>query len=212
MAVTPRIVLATENAGKVREFEALFGGRLDVSTDGRYRAPVEDGSTYAANATLKADALASVLGCGRPAVLADDSGLEVAALDGAPGIYTARFGGTGIGWAQRRRELLRSLNVLETSDRRARFVCALHYLAEDGARIAVEGRYEGSIAPQERGDGGFSFDAIFETPDGRTFAELAFAEKNDVSHRARAVAVLLQRLVPRGTGRHGSKDQRVAGT
>ncbi len=129
------------------------------------------------------------------AVLADDSGLEVAALDGRPGVVTADYGGPGLTWAERRRVVLDELDATGATDRRARFVCHLHFIAADGSVITAFGDVEGHIATNDRGASGFSFDPIFEYgSDGRTFAELDAAEKNGLSHRSAAVAALLTQL------------------
>jgi XTP/dITP diphosphohydrolase len=128
-------------------------------------------------------------------VLADDSGLEVDALDGRPGVITADYGGAGLTWAQRRRVVLDELAALGEVDRSARFVCYLHFIAADGTAVTAFGDVRGRIATEERGVARISFDAIFAYgPDGRTFAELSPEEKNAVSHRATAVARLLERL------------------
>jgi XTP/dITP diphosphohydrolase len=128
-------------------------------------------------------------------VLADDSGLEVAALDGRPGVITADYGGAGLTWAERRRYVLDELAASGATDRSARFVCYLHYIAADGTVVTAFGDVVGTIAHDDRGQAGFSFDPIFVYgSDGRTFAQLDPAEKNAVSHRAHAVAQLLERL------------------
>jgi XTP/dITP diphosphohydrolase len=162
-----------------------------------YRDPVEGETSYTDNAALKANALRDqLLAAGITAdVLADDSGLEVAALDGRPGVITADYGGAGLSWAERRRVVLDELAALGTPDRGARFVCYLHHIAADGTVTTAFGDVAGQIAGEDRGVSGFSFDPIFAYgPDGRTFAELTAAEKNAISHRARAVAALLNRL------------------
>ena len=187
--------MATKNAGKRREFEALFAGTpIELATYDTYRDVVEGERDYAENAALKARALREQLEAGglRAAVLADDSGLEVAALDGRPGVVTAYYGGADLTWHERRRSVLDELAEARTDDRRARFVCALHFIAEDGSELAVMGDVAGEIARAERGAGGFSFDPIFWYPPAqRTFAELSAEEKNRVSHRRVAVARLL---------------------
>ena len=190
--------LATKNAGKREEFVALFAGTgIALRTYEAYRDPVEGESSYTANAALKAEALrAQLVAAGIVAdVLADDSGMEVDALDGRPGVITADYGGAGLTWAERRRVVLDELAALGNVDRSARFVCYLHFIAADGTVTAAFGDVAGSIAMDDRGASGFSFDPIFAYgPDGRTFAELSSEEKNSVSHRARAVAQLLQRI------------------
>ncbi len=190
--------LASKNAGKRAEFAALFAGTpIALRTFDAYRDPVEGESSYTDNAALKANALREQLrAAGIVAdVLADDSGLEVAALDGRPGVVTADYGGAHLSWAERRRYVLDELAATGTTDRRARFVCYLHFIAADGTVVTAFGDVEGTIAPGDRGAAGFSFDPIFAWgPAGRTFAELDATEKNAVSHRARAVADFLARL------------------
>jgi XTP/dITP diphosphohydrolase len=122
-------------------------------------------------------------------VLADDSGLEVRALDGRPGVATAYYGGAGLSWAQRRAALLDEMRRLGATDRRCRFVCALHFIGAEDREIATFATVEGEVAREDRGAQGFSFDPIFVYPPARkTFAEMTDAEKNAVSHRAIAVA------------------------
>ncbi|HEY0382836.1 MAG TPA: RdgB/HAM1 family non-canonical purine NTP pyrophosphatase [Candidatus Elarobacter sp.] len=201
------VYVATKNAGKLRELEALFAGALiggeafALATFDEYADPVEGETSYADNAALKARALhaqlrdAGVVG----SVLADDSGLEVTALGGRPGVLTAYYGGPGLTWSERRRALLAELaGVGGGADRRARFVCALHFIDAGGGELATIGTVDGEIAAEERGELGFSFDPVFFYPSaGQTFAELSAAEKNRVSHRASAVAALLKTLSPR---------------
>ncbi len=190
--------LATKNAGKREEFAALFAGTpIVLRTYEAYRDPAEGEHSYTDNAALKADALrAQLLAAGIVAdVLADDSGMEVDALDGRPGVITADYGGPGLTWAERRRVVLDELAASGGVDRSARFVCYLHFIAADGTVTTAFGDVAGRIAPDDRGESGFSFDPIFAYgADGRTFAELSAEEKNAVSHRAVAVRELLARL------------------
>jgi XTP/dITP diphosphohydrolase len=192
------VYLATKNAGKREEFAALFAGTpIALRTYDDYRDPIEGEHSYTDNAALKANALREqLLAAGIVAdVLADDSGLEVDALAGRPGVITADYGGAGLTWAERRRVVLDELAALGDVDRSARFVCYLHFIAADGEVVTAFGDFAGRIASEDRGASGFSFDPIFAYgPDGRTFAELSSEEKNSVSHRARAVAQLLQRI------------------
>ncbi len=190
--------LATKNAGKREEFAALLAGTpIVLRTYDAYRDPAEGEHSYTDNAALKAEALrAQLLAVGIVAdVLADDSGLEVDALDGRPGVVTADYGGAGLTWAERRRVVLDELAALGDVDRGARFVCYLHCIAADGAVTTAFGDVRGRIATEDRGASGFSFDPIFAYgDDGRTFAELSADEKNAVSHRARAVGALLEQI------------------
>lgn len=185
-----RVVVATSNAGKVREMtEALTGlpWTLLPMNDPSLPAmtlPEETGATYEENAALKACAVSLVTGL--PA-LADDSGLEVASLGGAPGIYSARFGNL-------RSDMERNLHLLEQlrahADRRARFVSVVLLAYPDGQVEAYRGEVEGQILEGPRGQGGFGYDPLFLLPDGRTMGELSVAEKRVVSHRGQALEKL----------------------
>jgi XTP/dITP diphosphohydrolase len=193
-----KVYVATRNAGKLGEMEALFAGSGVVLTtyDG-YEDPVEGDVSYADNAALKAHALHAQLRRAGIAgdVLADDSGLEVFALDRRPGVLTAFYGGAELPWSDRRRKLIAELAESGSADRRARFVCALHFVSAVGREFATMGTVDGEIAAEERGDLGFSFDPVFlYGPGGRTFAEMPAEEKNRVSHRAIAVAGLVAEL------------------
>ena len=137
-----------------------------------------------------------VVTCGiEAAVLADDSGLEIDALNGRPGVITAYYGGSSLTWAQRRKVVLDELELQLHLDRSARFVCYLHFIDEAGREIAVDASVGGTVATQDRGEHGFSFDPIFVYPAmQKTFSELTTEEKNAVSHRRRAVSALLDEL------------------
>lgn len=190
------IYVATGNRGKLREFAAIFAAYgIAANAFDDYAEPAEGAVSYEANAALKARTLAAQLRAAgiEAAVVADDSGLEIAALNGGPGVLSARFGGPGATWAERRDLIVAAADRAGVRD--ARFVCALHYIAPDGSEVAVRANLTGSIPEVERGDGGFSYDAVFVYPGrGLTFAEMNEAEKNRVSHRARAVEELLCRL------------------
>ena len=189
-----RLLIATGNAGKLREFRQLFDEH--VTSEWTLVAPaevglgeftvVEDGETYAENAGRKARSYANAANL--PA-LADDSGLEVDALDGAPGLYSARYAGEAANDASNREKLLRALADVSPEQRSARFRCvvALAFPFTTNLRLG-EGVVEGSIAMDERGSLGFGYDPVFVLPDGRRMAELGIAEKNRISHRARALA------------------------
>jgi XTP/dITP diphosphohydrolase len=186
------IVLASSNAGKVREFrEALSGTEIElVAMDavGITALPAETGASYAENALLKAATVA--LKSGLPA-LADDSGLEVEALDGAPGLYSARYGGLGLSDGERIAYLLSRLKDVPGEARAARFVCVIALAMPSGTFAVFEGSCHGTILFGPRGDGGFGYDPIFYSPElGKTFAEASPAEKQRVSHRGRALAQL----------------------
>ncbi len=179
--------------GKFAELRAIFAARgWSVILFDAY-ADVDEGTeSYLENAALKARALYQQLrSAGIEAhVIGDDSGLEVLALGNRPGVLSARYGGDA-SWAQRRAHLLAELK--DATDRRARFVCALHFIDSQGQEKGVRAELDGVIARQECGNGGFSYDAIFsEVADGPTFAEITEAAKNDRSHRARAADSLLE--------------------
>ena len=189
-----RIYLATKNAGKRDEFAALFAGSdVELVTYAAYRDPVEGEISYLDNAALKAYALRDQLvQAGIAAnVLADDSGMEVRALGGAPGVISAYYGGADLTWAQRRRKVLDELAGRPLAERAARFVCALHFIAADDRELVTFATVEGLVANDDRGAGGFGYDPIFVYPPlGRTFAEMLATEKNRHSARAVALAAL----------------------
>ncbi len=190
--------VATQNAGKLRELRAIFSGSpLTLAKPRKYTAVVEDADTYAGNALLKAQALAATLekrGI-EGIVLADDSGLEVDALEGRPGVYSARYGGADIGWAERRAALLEELRGVPPYRRSARFVCALALIEPGREPVAVTGHVNGYLLEVESGTGGFGYDPLFfYPPSGRSFASLSEKEKNAVSHRRRAADALLAAL------------------
>lgn len=193
-----RVYLATKNAGKRDEFKALLAGTgIELLDFPGYRDVVEGEADYAENAALKARALREqLLSAGiEAAVLADDSGLEIDALDGRPGVITAYYGGANLSWPQRRKYVLDELGQQLHPDRSARFVCYLHYIDEEGAETAVDASVDGTIALHDRGEHGFGFDPIFIYPAAqKSFSELSATEKNAVSHRRRAISALLHEL------------------
>jgi XTP/dITP diphosphohydrolase len=187
--------VATTNEGKLRELKAIFAGSALQLTKPRKLAAVdEDADTFMGNALLKARSLAAALSARRvhAAVLADDSGLEVDALHGRPGVHSARYGGTEVEWPQRRALLLTELRGVPPYLRTARFICALAFIQPDEAPITVTGQVDGFVMEAECGSGGFGFDPLFFYPAaGRSFATLSEKEKNAVSHRRRAADALL---------------------
>jgi len=195
--VTPgRIFAATGNPGKLREFRTLLGDlALEVSSlEGQPRVDFpEEGTDYAVNAIEKARAVAEQLG---QWALADDSGLEVSALNGAPGPLSARFGGPDLDDAGRVARLLEALDEVPASDRSARFVCVAALVGPSGECTVARGECSGRILAGVRGAGGFGYDPIFQ-PDGyeESMAELAGAVKDRISHRGRAFAALRSTLV-----------------
>jgi XTP/dITP diphosphohydrolase len=197
-ASTVKTYAATHNVGKLRELKAIFAGTpLRLVKPPKYADVVEDAQTYVGNAMLKAQALATALrgGSVEACVLADDSGLEVDALDGRPGIYSARYGGPEISWAERRAALLAELRGIPPYRRTARFVCALAFIDSNREPITAIGRVDGYILDSEHGTGGFGYDPLFfYPPAGCSFAVLTEKGKNAVSHRRRAADALLQAL------------------
>lgn len=181
------LYVATGNAHKVEELQALFGPGVDLRpAPAGYEAPDEDEPTYEGNARLKAEALVRQFGV--PA-LADDSGLEVDALDGAPGLVSARWADTA---EARLQKLEQALAGVPRDRRGARFVCALVVVWPDGRSESVFEACAGRIAERRSGRGGFGYDPLFELPErGLTMADLPAAEKNRLSHRGRAVQALL---------------------
>lgn len=182
------IVLATRNKGKVEELrEMLKDFPIDLRSlndFGPIPEPVEDGATFDDNAYKKALFTAKILGL--PA-MADDSGLVVAALDGAPGVYSARYAGEKASDADNVKKLLAEL--AGQSDRRAAFECVISIAVPTGPALTYEGRCEGEILEAPRGESGFGYDPVFYSPVlGKTFAEAGMAEKNQISHRGRAMA------------------------
>jgi XTP/dITP diphosphohydrolase len=192
---TPELVLASENPGKLREIRALLGG-LGAGLRGLEAVPglvlPEEGDDYAANAAAKALAVARAAG---RLALADDSGLEVAGLRGAPGPRSARFGPAGADDAGRTRALLAALAGAHGAARAARFVCVAALATPRGELVTARGECAGRILAAPRGAGGFGYDPVF-APEGeqRSFAELPEAEKSRVSHRGRAFRALLPAL------------------
>jgi XTP/dITP diphosphohydrolase len=191
----PTIVIATRNRGKLHEFRALLlplkNEILSLEEVGIDNEVEESGRTFAENARLKALAYSRFT---QFPVLADDSGLEVAALEGAPGIHSARYAGEGASDSDRVRKLLGELKRTG-GNRKARFVCALA-LAQDGkVLLESEGECRGIIAMEPRGENGFGYDPVFLFPElNKTLAELSEAEKNRHSHRAHAVDALVNML------------------
>ena len=193
--VEMKIVLASRNRHKIGELEALLRQYLpDVSLlslddVGFVGDIVEDGDSFEANALIKARAAA---GCGYVG-LGDDSGLAVDALGGAPGIYSARYAGEHGDTEANNALLLR--NMEGVADRRAAFVCTVACVFPDGREICVRGESAGQILHEYHGEGGFGYDPLFYVPEwGKTFAEMSADEKNAISHRGRAVALLAERL------------------
>jgi XTP/dITP diphosphohydrolase len=199
----PRLLVATRSEHKLRELRqllALPNAELvtldDVGVDGE---PIEDGETFEENAAIKARA--GLAASGLP-TLADDSGLEVDALGGAPGVRTRRYAGEDATDEDNNAKLLGALDGMPPERRGARYVCSLVLAMPGEPLVTVRGECFGRIATGPRGTGGFGYDPIFEpegeSPGGRTFGQLSAEDKNRVSHRARAAQAMTPHLVDRG--------------
>ncbi len=182
------IVIATTNQGKLKEFRELLKDQpieiLSLADFGPIPEVIEDGETFDDNAYKKALFTAKVLGL--PAI-ADDSGLTVKALDGKPGVYSARFAGEDASDQDNIDKLLRDMEGV--GNRKAAFMCVLSLAVPSGPALTYEGMCEGEILRTQKGDAGFGYDPVFFSPElGKTFAEADMAEKNKISHRGRALA------------------------
>ena len=188
----PRLVLASQNGGKLRELRALFGAEYDVASMGEMGLDMEieeTGSTFEENARIKAEALCARTGC---AALADDSGLEVDCLGGAPGVYSARYAGRHGDDAANNALLIANVKAFP-APRTARFVSAVALARPGRETLIARGSCEGEVLLEERGEGGFGYDPLFYSHDlHKTFAEASAGEKNTVSHRARALKKLVE--------------------
>jgi XTP/dITP diphosphohydrolase len=186
-----RLVFATTNKGKLKELKELVGPEVTVLSAADFPGTpevVEDAPTFSGNAEKKARAWATTAQCW---ALADDSGLCVDALDGRPGVQSARYAETD---QARIEKLLQELKDVPDARRTARFECALALVGPQGQLEQARGTCEGRIGHAPRGEHGFGYDPIFELPDGRTLAELKLSEKSAVSHRGQAFRALAARL------------------
>jgi XTP/dITP diphosphohydrolase len=184
-----RFVLASRNAHKLRELNLLLAPHELVPLPNEVELPPETGTTFVENALVKARTAAAATGM---TAVADDSGIEAAALDGAPGIYSARFAGEGASDGDNLAKLLR--DVPSDSDTSVAYVCALVLVEPDGGELVAEARCAGRLTHEPRGEGGFGYDPAVipdDYDDGRTMAELSPAEKDAISHRGRAARELL---------------------
>lgn len=192
-----RVVLGTGNAGKLAEMRAILAGHdLEVIPQSEFgiTPPVEDGASFVANALIKARHAAAQAGL--PAI-ADDSGLEVDALDGRPGLHSARYAGPAASGRDNNELLLGELAGIPDGRRGARYRCAIVFVrhAADPLPVIAEASWEGRIGREPRGAGGFGFDPLFIVDgDSRTAAELSAQEKNRVSHRGQALLALATRM------------------
>ncbi len=192
-----KIVLATNNAHKVTEFKNCFAEKgieaeiIPISATGFSGEIIEDADTFEGNAFIKAKTLCDYTGM---ISVADDSGLVVDALGGAPGVFSARYAGEGCSDADNINKLLADLAELPDADRSARFVCSICVCRPDGETLTVSAfGGEGEIIDKRRGEGTFGYDPVFYYPPmGKTYAEMTSEEKNSVSHRGRAIEKLLK--------------------
>ena len=196
------LVVATRNAGKIRELELLLKGVVErvlpIGSFPDIPDVDEDGATFAENAVKKARLAAQATGL--PA-LADDSGLMVDALGGRPGVFSARFAGKGADDSANNRKLLTELAGIPSSGRSAAFHCVLAFCLPDGNCRTFEGRLPGILLKEQHGEGGFGYDPLFLVPEyGQTLAQLPLELKNRISHRGKALAELKRYLAERDAG------------
>lgn len=193
-----KIIFATGNAGKVREVKAILADLnmevLSMKEAGVEAEAKENGKTFVENAIIKASDIQSRVK--DAIVMADDSGLVVDALNGEPGIYSARYLGEDTPYSIKNADIIRRLEGKEVSERSARFVCAIAAVMPDGTVFTTEGTIEGYIGYEERGNGGFGYDPIFMVPEKNcTTAELSAEEKNAISHRGKALRAMKEKLL-----------------
>jgi XTP/dITP diphosphohydrolase len=192
------VVVASSNQGKLAEIRSTLdfpGWRFIAAAEleAEWPSPVEDGETFEANARIKAIAAHERFAM---AALADDSGLEVDALDGEPGVYSSRYAGPCADDAENNRRLLLALKDVPAEQRTARFRCTIVFLGADGTETVGNGTCEGRVGFEPRGEAGFGYDPLFfpDATPGRTMAELSLAEKNAISHRGAALRDLRAKL------------------
>lgn len=191
-----RIVFATGNAGKMKEIRMIMADAgyqvVSMKEAGVCIDIEENGATYEENALIKARAVAA---CTKGIVLADDSGLEVDWLGGEPGIHSARYLGEDTPYSIKNADLLKRLEGVPEEERTARFVCAIAAVLPDGRELTTRATIEGRLAHEERGNHGFGYDPILYVPEfGKTTAELTEEEKNQVSHRGKALELMKEEL------------------
>lgn len=187
-----RILFATGNEGKMREIRSILADTgaevLSMKEAGVSVEIVEDGTTFEENALIKARAVAAAWKEPESVVLADDSGLVIDALNGEPGIFSARYMGENTSYDEKNINLIGRLEGVPNEKRAARFVCAIAAVLPDGREFTVRDAIEGRIGYEQRGEGGFGYDPIFYVPEfGKTTAEMTAEEKNRVSHRGKAL-------------------------
>lgn len=201
-----QIIFATGNEGKMREIRAILED-LEVGISSMKEAGLdleieENGTTFEENAMIKAQAVADALAAqkrpGKYVVMADDSGLEIDCLNGEPGIYSARYLGEETPFSVKSRDFLKRMADVPEEERTARFVCAIATVFPGGEAVTTRGIVEGRIGYELRGDNGFGYDPIFYLPEyDRTAAELSDEEKNQISHRSRALGLMKEELKKR---------------
>lgn len=189
-----KLIIASNNKHKISEIKSILAGKfeeiLSLSEAGISHETIEDGETFLENSLKKAREICAISGA---VALADDSGLCVNALGGAPGVYSARYSGDGATAESNNRLLLKNLEGI--SDRSAYFLCTVALVYPDGREVVAEGRVYGEIIDSYRGDHGFGYDPIFLVKgDSRTLAEMSDNEKNAISHRGEALKSLLSQL------------------
>ena len=191
--IMEKLIVATSNAGKLKEFREMLGGKYEVVSmaEAGFEGDVEEtGVTFYENALIKAKAVADRLGV---SALADDSGLEVECLGGAPGVYSARYAGEPCDNARNRAFLLE--NMKNSQNRKARFVSCIVLYNPNGQIVCAEGYVDGEILEEEQGNNGFGYDCLFYSYDlKKCFGIATDEEKNSVSHRGRALRALLEKL------------------
>ena len=204
-----QIIFATGNQGKMREIRAILEDMkwdvVSMKEAGIDPEIEENGATFTENAVIKARTVADVLAVEKKVrecvVLADDSGLVIDCLNGEPGIYSARYLGEETPFSEKSADLLRRMKDVPEEERSARFVCAIAAVFPDGEVVTTEGTVEGRIGYELKGDNGFGYDPIFYLPEyGRTAAELTDEEKNQISHRSRALELMKAELKKRMFG------------
>lgn len=189
------LIIASNNNGKIREFKALLApygyNVISMSEAGFNEEIVEDGDTFEENAHIKARAVYEK--CHIPTI-ADDSGLEIDFLDGAPGVYSARYAGEGASDDERCAKVLEEMHGVSKELRNARFVCSIYFIVDDDTEYCLTGTAEGFIGDEKLGENGFGYDPIFMIDDDESFATIGDEEKNKISHRAKAFEKLAEIL------------------
>ena len=191
-----KLLIASNNAHKIREIKEILGDLFDeilsLREAGVSADPEETGETFEENARIKAEAILQLTGC---AALADDSGLEVDALGGEPGVYSARYMGEKTSYEIKNWNLIHRLAEVPEEKRTARFVCVIAAVLPDGRVLTTRGTMEGRIAYEPAGAGGFGYDPILMLPEyGKTSAEITMEEKNAISHRGKALRAMKELL------------------